>query len=121
MGRFTIGDRLQGYLARQVTEVRRLSEQRYADGRFGHDDDDAGSEDVHDLRVALRRIHCTLSAGAPAYRKAAVAPLRTSVKELIGVLGGPRDLEVLTGLLLPRIDDPADRMLVRDVLAGRHR
>lgn len=120
MGRFTIGDCLQGYLARQVGEVRRLSEQRYADGRLGHADDDAAAEDVHDLRVALRRIHSTLSAGAPAYRKQAVMPLRATVKELIGVLGGPRDLEVLTGLLAPRIEDPADRVLVHDVLAARH-
>ncbi|HJQ07297.1 MAG TPA: CHAD domain-containing protein [Nocardioides sp.] len=116
MGRFTIGDCLQGYLAHQVVEVRRLGERRYADGRLDGD----GSEDVHDLRVALRRIHSTLSAGAPAYEKKAVAPLRTAVRELIGVLGVPRDLEVLSGLLLPRIEDPADRVLVRDVLAGRH-
>ncbi|GAB4010824.1 CHAD domain-containing protein [Nocardioides ultimimeridianus] len=119
MSRFTIGDCLQGYLAHQVGEVRRLSEQRYADGRLGGDDDTA-AEDVHDLRVALRRIHSTLSAAAPAYRRQAVAPLRASVKELIGVLGGPRDLEVLTGLLAPRIEDPADRVLVHDVLAARH-
>lgn len=116
MGRFTMGACLQRYVAEQVVEVRRLSERRYADGRLGGE----GSEDVHDLRVALRRIHSTLSAGAPAYEKKAVAPLRADVRELIGVLGVPRDLEVLSELLLPRIDDPADRVLVRDVLAGRH-
>ncbi|GAB3857477.1 hypothetical protein GCM10028801_16160 [Nocardioides maradonensis] len=120
MGRFTIGDCLQGYLAHQVVEVRRLSERRYADGRLGDDGSPDGSEDVHDLRVALRRIHSTLSAGAPAYEKKAVAPLRRDVRDLIGVLGVPRDLDVLSELLLPRVEDPADRVLVRDVLAARH-
>jgi CHAD domain-containing protein len=113
MGGFTIGGCLQDYLERQVTEVRRLTAQEYAEGGLS-------GEDVHDLRVALRRIHSTLSAGSPAYEKSAVGPLRDRVRQLIGVLGVPRDLEVLTELILPRITDPADRTLVREVLSGRH-
>jgi CHAD domain-containing protein len=113
----TIGECLAAYLAEQVEQVRRITAlgRSSRDGRTG-----LSGPEVHDLRVALRRVDAVLTAGAPAYDKGAVAPLRTAVRELIGVLGRPRDVEVLGDLVVPRIADPADRALVREVLARRH-
>lgn len=110
-----LGECLGGYLGRQVAEVRRLTDPG-GNGSAPVLDPDG----VHDLRVALRRIDAILTAGGPAYDKGAVRPLRRAARDLIRVLGQPRDLEVLTDLLLPRIGDPADRALVRTVLSGRH-
>ena len=89
---------LQRYLRHQVDEVRRLSDPAYDD-----------AERIHDLRVALRRIHSVLDGG----------DLRRYVGMTIRTLGAPRDVEVLGDVLLPRVTDPADHALVRAILDGR--
>lgn len=90
---------VQRYLRDQVAEVRRLSDPAYDD-----------PERIHDLRVALRRIHSVLEPG----------DLRRFVGATIRALGAPRDVEVLRVVVLPRIADPADRALVGSILDGRH-
>jgi CHAD domain-containing protein len=90
---------LQRYLRHQVDEVRRLTDPAYDD-----------PEQVHDLRVALRRAHSVLAAG----------DLRDLVRDTIRALGAPRDIEVVGGILMPRVTDPADHALVRSILDGRH-
>ncbi|MCL2542565.1 MAG: CHAD domain-containing protein [Nocardioidaceae bacterium] len=111
MVRQSLGACLHDYLAHQAVEVRRLT----TDAPGGP----VGGEDLHDLRVALRRIQSTLATGAAAYGKRAARPVRQEARALRRALGGPRDVEVVGDVLLPRIDDPSDRALVRSVLAGR--
>jgi CHAD domain-containing protein len=107
----SLGRCLQRYLHGQVEEVRRLA---------GSLEAGAGDTTLHDLRVALRRIHSVLTAASSAYDGSATRDLRDAVRADLRRLGGPRDVEVMDEVLLPRIDDPADRALVRAILQGRH-
>lgn len=56
---------------------------------------DRDAEDLHDLRVAVRRLRAIIRAGAPALAPALVDPLREELRWLGRLLGPVRDLDVL--------------------------
>lgn len=107
----SLGRCLQRHLDAQVEEVRRLAGEPGAAP--------TGSA-LHDLRVALRRILSVLTAASSAYDGSATHDLRDAVHATLRRLGGPRDVEVMDQVMLPRIADPADRALVRSILRDRH-
>ncbi|MFC0038414.1 CHAD domain-containing protein [Actinomadura rayongensis] len=81
----TAGDVLLAYLARLVDELlRRDPGARLAD-----------EEDVHDMRVATRRLRSVLKTYRRLLDRTRVDPLRTELKWLAGALGDVRDLDVL--------------------------
>jgi CHAD domain-containing protein len=62
-------------------------------------------EAIHDMRSATRRMRSALAAYRKLYRAVPVRRLRDELKWLGGILGGPRDAEVLRGHLAAGIDD----------------
>ncbi|MGK3649645.1 CHAD domain-containing protein [Pseudarthrobacter enclensis] len=61
-------------------------------------------EAIHDMRSATRRMRSALAAYRKLYRAVPVRRLRDELKWLGGILGGPRDAEVLRGHLNAGID-----------------
>jgi CHAD domain-containing protein len=92
--------RLSAYLARQRQQVL-----RHDPGvRLASD-----PEDVHQMRVALRRTRSVLATARPILAKEATEPFRAELKWLGGVLGTVRDLDVLLERLRTQVADlPAD-------------
>jgi len=78
------------YLAGQVAEVRRLAPGAVA-GR---------AEDIHQLRVAVRRLRSVLASCRTLFVSGAVEPLRDELRWLSGVLGAARDPGVVRDRLL---------------------
>jgi CHAD domain-containing protein len=60
---------------------------------------DRDVEDLHDMRVAVRRLRAIIRAGAPALAPTLVEPLREELRWLGGLLGPVRDLDVLIAAL----------------------
>jgi CHAD domain-containing protein len=94
--------RLRSMLARQYAEILR------------HDPGvrlDLDPEDVHRLRVAVRRARAILRAARPVLDREWSEPLRDELKWLGGSLGRRRDLDVLIGHLKTQIEelDPPER------------
>ncbi|MDO5629825.1 MAG: CHAD domain-containing protein, partial [Mobilicoccus sp.] len=81
----TAGDVVLSYLSQQIG-VLQASEQRLRD-----DEPDA----VHKARVATRRLRSTLRSYRALLHRGETDDLRAEVKWLTGVLGGPRDGEVM--------------------------
>ncbi|POM25931.1 CHAD domain protein [Actinomadura rubteroloni] len=81
----TAGDVLLAYLARLVDELLR----RDPGARLGDE------EDVHQMRVATRRIRSVLKTYRRLTDRTRVDPLRAELKWLAGALGDVRDLDVL--------------------------
>lgn len=77
-------------------------------------------EAVHDLRSATRRARSALAAYRRFYDAGAVRRLRDELKWLGGVLGDPRDAEVLQERLGGQADDlpPGQAAAVKDRLEG---
>ena len=78
------------YLAGQVAEVRRLAPGAGA-GR---------AEDIHQMRVAVRRLRSVLASCRTLFVSGAVEPLRDELRWLSGVLGSARDPGVVRDRLL---------------------
>jgi CHAD domain-containing protein len=81
--------------------------------RVGHD-----PEDLHDFRVATRRLRAYLRVAEPLLDETWSEPLRAELKWLAGVLGTVRDLDVLLERLhvQARTLEPAERTSVEPVL-----
>ncbi|MDN3935252.1 CHAD domain-containing protein [Arthrobacter sp. YD4] len=86
----TAGDVVLAYLARRVAEVRRLAPGAAA-GRV---------EDIHQMRVAVRRLRSVLGSCHSLFDGSAVDPLRDELRWLSGVLGAARDPGVVRDRLL---------------------
>ncbi|WP_346957855.1 CHAD domain-containing protein [uncultured Arthrobacter sp.] len=89
----TAGEVLLAYLGQQFAELRRR-----APGVLARQPDD-----VHQMRVAARRLRSLLASGRPLFEAGAVEPLRDELRWLSGLLGAARDPGVvharLTALL----------------------
>ena len=89
----TAGEVLLAYLGQQLAELR-----RHAPGVLARQPDD-----VHQMRVAARRLRSLLATGRPLFAAGAVEPLRDELRWLSGLLGAARDPGVvharLTALL----------------------
>ena len=77
--------------------------------RLGHD-----PEEVHDYRVAVRRMRATLRAGRPLFDRAWADDLRGSLKRVGAYLGDVRDLDV-------QIERFRDQGGIDEVIELRHR
>ena len=81
-----IADALSAVLSKATTAIRTHE----AGSRTGGD-----MENVHQMRVATRRIRAYLKAAQPALDRAAADGLRSDLAELAGALGAVRDLDVM--------------------------
>jgi CHAD domain-containing protein len=96
---------------RLLTQVATLRKQ---DPWVRHD----APEAVHDLRVTVRRLRHALASYRPFLDVEQIEPLREDLGWLGALLGGPRDAEVIEGLLRGLVvDEPAG--LVRGPVLGR--
>jgi CHAD domain-containing protein len=79
-------------------------------------------EDVHQLRVAMRRLRAYLRAARPLLDESWSEPLRDELQELGRTLGRARDLDVLIAHLdaeLAKLDEPGGAALVGELRAER--
>lgn len=91
----TTGDLLAAYVTAQVDAMR-----RHVDGvRRGEPDD------VHRMRVAMRRLRSVLATYRPVVDRTVTDPIREDVRRVAGELGPARDLDVLRDELLTRLDE----------------
>jgi CHAD domain-containing protein len=85
------------------------------------------SEDLHQMRVAVRRLRAILRAGRPLFERRWVEGLRRELDWLGTALGEVRDLDILRAHLGPRVaalgasKRPAGRRLLRRLDADRAR
>jgi CHAD domain-containing protein len=89
-----------------IERLRAMLEQQYAQ-ILVHDPGvrlDLDPEDVHGLRVAVRRTRAVLRAARPVLDQAWSEPLRDELKWLGGSLGRRRDIDVLVGHLRQEIE-----------------
>ncbi|QDY90125.1 CHAD domain-containing protein [Arthrobacter sp. UKPF54-2] len=86
----TAGEALLAYLRAQLTELRRRAPGVLAEQ----------PEDVHQMRVAARRLRSLLASGRPLFDEGAVDPLRDELRWLSGLLGAARD----PGVVHERLD-----------------
>ena len=101
-------DLIQLRLLRQVAVLRQL------DAWVRHD----APESVHDMRVTVRRLRHALASYRPFLDRAQGDALRDDLAWLAGLLGGPRDAEVLQDVLRTLVDaEPAT--LVRGPVRAR--
>lgn len=90
----TTGDVLAAYVSAQVGAMR-----RHAEGvRCGE------PEDVHRMRVAMRRLRAVLATYRRAVDRSVTDPIREDVRRVAAELGPARDLEVLRDHLLTGLD-----------------
>jgi CHAD domain-containing protein len=75
-------------------------------------------EAVHDLRVTVRRLRHALASYRPFLDQEHIEPVRDDLGWLAGLLGGPRDAEVLHHLLRGLVDDEPSS-LVRGPVRAR--
>ncbi|MDQ0755179.1 CHAD domain-containing protein [Arthrobacter sp. B3I4] len=85
----TAGQVLLAYLEQQLAELR-----RHAPGVLA-----ARPEDVHQMRVAARRLRSLLASGRPLFADGAVEPVRDELRWLSGLLGEARDPGVVKARL----------------------
>jgi CHAD domain-containing protein len=86
--------------------------------------DDAGTEAIHQMRVAVRRTRSALSVFRPALQTGVLDDVGSSLKTLGGQLGPSRDWDVFATETVPGIQDalPGDPRLDRlAAAAGRRR
>jgi CHAD domain-containing protein len=88
-----------------------------------------GVEDVHDLRVAIRRLRANFDAFRDAFDPAGYEDRRTRLRDLARLLGEVRDADVLAGMLERRLggagegapEAPALRVLLDEALGEARR
>ena len=114
----TAGDAVKAHVAEQVAEL------LDRDPLVRRDEPDA----VHRMRVATRRLRSALSTFRPLLDPDRTGPLREDLRWLAGVLGQPRDAEVMHARLRAMVDEqPSELVLgpvvqrIDDVLLGRYR
>ena len=73
-------------------------------------------EAVHDMRVTTRRLRHALASYRAFLDQDRTEPLRQELGWLAGLLGGPRDVEVLDGLLRSLLDDEPASLVKGPVL-----
>lgn len=76
---------------------------------------------VHKMRVATRRLRSTLKSFRKIFDRTETDPLRDEIKWLTGMLGGPRDAEVMRARVLGLLEDTDDTLVrgpVRSRVAG---
>ncbi len=95
---------------RVLTQVAALRQQ---DPWVRHD----APEAVHDLRVTVRRLRHALASYRPFLDPEHTEPLRDELGWLAGLLGGPRDAEVLDQLLRGLVDDEPESLVRGPMLA----
>jgi CHAD domain-containing protein len=79
-------------------------------------------EDVHQLRVAMRRLRAYLRAARPLLDESWSEPLRDELREVGRTLGDARDLDVLIAHVdraLAELDEPGGAALVAELRAQR--
>lgn len=79
-------------------------------------------EDIHQMRVALRRLRSALVTFRPLFDREVTEPLREEVKWLAALLGGVRDTEVMQERMARVVSeepDGADAVAARQLLEGR--
>lgn len=91
--RASVGEVLAGYVAEQVAAIEEL------EPAVRGDEPDA----VHQLRVAIRRLRSALTTFRPVLDRERTRQLAGELKWLAGVLGRPRDLEVLQARVEARL------------------
>ncbi|MGH3037073.1 MAG: CHAD domain-containing protein [Gaiellaceae bacterium] len=103
-------EHVRAALAVQIAELRRHD----PGTRLGRD-----SEELHDLRVATRRLRAILRAARPLLDPEWTAQLRDELRWLAGVLGPVRDLDVLIERLQSEIEllEPPERRAGARLLA----
>ncbi len=111
------GDVLQRYVAAQVAALQWLEAEVRAEQ----------PEAVHKARVATRRLRSALRTFRPLLERAVTDPLRDEVRWVTGLLGAPRDAQVLqarfeatTGEVEPDRVDAASLRELRDHLQTQH-
>jgi CHAD domain-containing protein len=104
------GEHVRAALAAQVAELRRHD----PGTRLGHD-----PEELHDLRVATRRLRAILRAARPLLDPEWTASLRDELRWLAGALGPVRDLDVLIERLRAELEllEPSERRAAARFLA----
>jgi CHAD domain-containing protein len=103
-------EHVRAALAAQVAELRRHD----PGTRLGRD-----PEELHDLRVATRRLRAILRTARPLLDPEWTASLRDELRWLAGVLGPVRDLDVLTERLRVELEllEPSERRAAGRFLA----
>lgn len=96
---------LQAYLTEQIGVI------QGRDAEVRTDEPDS----VHKMRVATRRLRSALQTFSPLLRPEVARPLRLDVKWLGGLLGGPRDAEVMRDHLLSLLPDLPEESIVGPV------
>lgn len=111
------GDVVLAYLGAQVGVLQSM-EQAVREDR---------PDAVHKARVATRRLRSALRTYRSLFDRSVTDPLRAEIKWLTGVLGGPRDAEVIRARLLELLDALPDPMVrgpvtrrLRDALEADH-
>ena len=108
----------QARLSEAFARQRRVVLSRDPGTRLGSD-----PEDLHDMRVATRRLRSYLRAARALVDPAWATPLRTELGWLADELGSVRDLDVMLAHLTPQVAtlDPAEREALEGVLLDRLR
>jgi CHAD domain-containing protein len=104
---------LRDALQTQVTAMREHAPNVYAHG---------DAEELHKLRVAVRRLRALLRAAAPLIDDERSETLRVELKTLGGALGPARDADVFAGYLraeCAQLDEPGAETLLARVESGR--
>jgi CHAD domain-containing protein len=78
-----------------------------------------GPEEVHDLRVSIRRFTGVLRALEPCFSKPESKSMRRALKDIMKHAGEVRDRDIALGLLAKVSADPADPLLP-EIRAERH-
>jgi CHAD domain-containing protein len=101
----TAGDVVRAYLREQVDQL------QLQDPRVRRDEEDS----VHKMRVATRRLRSALATYRPLLDREVTEPLRAELKWLGGVLGRPRDAEVLQARLTALLDEQPPELVLGPV------
>ena len=84
---------------------------------------DKDIEDVHDMRVASRRLRAAVEGFSDAFPRKKLRPLLNEVKEIADTLGQVRDLDVMLARLAAdrRGRLPAQRLVLSEMIADMQR
>jgi CHAD domain-containing protein len=101
----TAGEVVTAHLREQVTQLKARDPQARQDAPDG----------VHKMRVATRRLRSAMATFRPLLDRTVTDPVRGELKWLAGVLGEPRDAEVMRAQLLTLIEEEPDDLVLGPV------